>query len=293
MSIHPHTTIGAVYLTVADLSRSLTFYQQNIGFRLQWQENGLAYLGVRPHTPLLVLHERPGARPARRVTGLYHFAILVPSRLHLAHSLHHLAETQTPLQGFSDHLVSEAIYLADPDGNGIEIYRDRPRQDWYDADGNFLLGNAPLDTDGILAELAGDSEEWSGLHPDTVIGHIHLHVAHIPPAEQFYTGVLGFDLMARYGPTASFVSAGGYHHHIAFNTWAGVGAPQPAPDSVGLRWYEIQLPDTAALEEVADRIRQAGLPLEERPDGLFVRDPAQNGILLTTSQQQSSPTQME
>jgi catechol 2,3-dioxygenase len=285
MSIHPATTIGAVYLTVADLPRSLAFYQKNIGFRLQREENGLAYLGVRPANPLLVLQERPDARPAHRVTGLYHFAILVPSRLRLARSLQHLAETQTPLQGFSDHLVSEAIYLADPDGNGIEIYRDRPRQDWYDADGNFLLGNAPLDLDGIMAEAAGDSEPWHGLHPDTVIGHIHLHVSHIPPAEQFYINVLGFDLMARYGPTASFVSAGGYHHHIAFNTWAGVGAPQPGVDTAGLRWYEIRLSNTAEVGQVADRIRQAGLPLEERPDGLFVRDPAQNGILLTTEQE--------
>jgi catechol 2,3-dioxygenase len=281
MSIHPDTTIGAVYLTVADLSRSLTFYQENIGLRLLRQEDGLAYLGARPDSPLLVLQERPGARPAQRVTGLYHFAILVPSRLHLARSLQQLAETQTPLQGFSDHLVSEAIYLADPDGNGIEIYRDRPRSDWYDADGNFLLGNAPLDLDGLMAEAAGDNEPWHGLPPDTVMGHIHLHVAHIPPAEQFYINVLGFDLMARYGPTASFISAGGYHHHIAFNTWAGVGAPQPGPDTAGLRWYEIHLPAAAALAEVAERIRSAGWPLEERPAGLFVRDPAQNGILLT------------
>lgn len=281
MSIHPETKIGAVSLAVADLERSLDFYQNHIGFRLQRRENGLAYLGADGEHPLLVLAEKKNARPARRVTGLYHFAILVPSRLQLAYSLRQLAETRTPLQGFSDHLVSEAIYLADPDENGIEIYRDRPRQEWYDADGRFQMGNAPLDVDDILAELSAESEPWNGLHPDTVIGHVHLHVAAIKPAEDFYLDVIGFDLMLRFGPSASFVSAGGYHHHLAFNTWAGLGAPPPAPDMAGLNWYEVQLPTAAERDQIVERVRQAGLPVEEQPNGLLLRDPAQNTILLT------------
>ena len=281
-SIHPDTTIGAVALTVADLGRSLAFYQDVIGLRLQRQEDGTAYLGVGG-PDLLILKERPGAQAVRGTSGLYHFAILTPSRLALAKSLRQLVETGTRIGGFADHAVSEAIYLSDPDGNGIEIYRDRPRQEWPYRNGELQMTTEALDVEAILAQLEGKEWSWNGLHPDTTIGHIHLHVGDLDAAEAFYTQVLGFDLITRYGPSAGFVSAGGYHHHIGFNTWAGVGVPPPPAGAAGLRWYEVRLPNTAELDKVAARLQQAGLPVSEEEDGFMVRDPAENAILLTAN----------
>jgi catechol 2,3-dioxygenase len=279
-SIHPDATIGAVHLTVSDLEQSLSFYLAVLGFQLHRREAGLAYLGAGG-AELLVLSARPGAqRFIRGRTGLYHFAVLAPSRLELARALRRIVAAQVPVDGFSDHTVSEAIYLPDPDGNGIEIYRDRPRSDWFDARGGFRMGTAPLDLEDLSSELDTHPEPADRLDPATVIGHVHLHVAGIPQAEGFYVGGLGFDLMARYGPAASFVSAGGYHHHIGFNTWAGVGAPPPPADAVGLRHFEVRLPDAEAFGQSADRARAAGLVLEERAGGLLVRDPSQNAVLL-------------
>ncbi len=279
-SIHPKASIGAVHLTVSDLGRALNFYQPVLGFQLHKRDNGVAHLGAGG-ADLLVLTEQPGAqRFIRGRSGLYHFAVLVPSRLELARSLRRMAEAQVLLEGFSDHLVSEAIYLPDPDGNGIEVYRDRPRSEWRDARGNFRMGSEPLDIDGVTAELNAHPEPAGQLDPATVIGHVHLHVADIAQAEQFYLGALGFDLMARYGPTASFVSAGGYHHHLGFNTWAGVGAPPPPPDAVGLRHFEVRLPNAEAINQTVDRARAAGLTMEERADGLLVRDPSHNALVL-------------
>ncbi|HWQ15713.1 MAG TPA: VOC family protein [Roseiflexaceae bacterium] len=279
-SLPPATRIGAVTLAVADLGRSLEFYQQALGFRLHRRADGTAALGAGG-PDLLRLVEQPGARPARGVTGLYHFAVLVPTRRDLARSLRRLAELRTPLQGMSDHAVSEAIYLADPDGNGIEIYRDRPRAEWPRAGPEVRMTVEPLDLDGLLGELAGDEEPWSGLRPATTIGHMHLHVADIAAARQFYVGVLGFELMQRFGAQAEFVAAGGYHHHIAYNIWAGRGAPPPAPDMAGLRSFEVLLPDQAALEAALSRVRAAGLPVEQAAGGTLVRDPSQNAVVLT------------
>jgi catechol 2,3-dioxygenase len=229
---------------------------------------------------LVVLTEKKGARRVRRASGLYHFAILVPSRLELAQVLKRIGETRTPVEGFSDHLVSEAIYLPDPDGNGIEMNRDRPRSEWPYDNGRLRMATDPLDIDGVLGELKGQTEPWQGLARDTVLGHMHLHVANVADAEAFYHGVLGFDVIFRMRASAGFVSAGGYHHHIAFNTWAGAGVPPPPPDSVGLRWFEIRLPNSDELAKVIERIRAANIAIEERADGLLVRDPSQNGVLL-------------
>jgi catechol 2,3-dioxygenase len=280
-TINPQTQMGRVHLTVADLSRSLDYYQQHIGLALIRKEEQTAYLGVDTRE-LLVLTEQPGARPMRRTTGLYHFALLVPSRLELARTLQHLLATEAPISGASDHAVSEALYLTDPDGHGIEIYRDRPRSEWLYPDGKLKLVTEPFDVDGVLGELNGRSAPYSGLHPDTIMGHVHLHVADIPAAEQFYGELLGFEIMARYGPSASFVAAGGYHHHLGLNTWAGVGAPPPPKDAARLLWYEILLPDTAVLAKLTQRIEAAGLTVTKRENGRALTDPSGNGILLTT-----------
>ncbi len=243
----------------------------------------MARLGVDDGRPLLVLHEHANAevRP-RRSTGLYHFAILHPSRLHLARTLRRLMEMGYPLQGASDHLVSEAIYLADPDENGIEIYADRPRAAWPRRDGAIRMSTDPLDFDSLMAELQTDGGPWRGLSARTTIGHVHLHVDDLRRAEAFYCGLLGFDLVLRYGPSALFVSAGGYHHHIGLNTWAGVGAPPPPADAVGLRYYEIVVPGKAAWAEVADRIKATDTPFREVEDGIELRDPAGNGVRVVT-----------
>lgn len=274
------TTIGTVSLTVSNLERSLTFYREILGCQVQERENESAILGA-DDTPLIHLQSNPGARrPAGPTTGLYHFAILLPARVDLARALHHLAQSGARLQGFADHFVSEAIYLADPDGNGIEIYRDRPRSEWPYRGEQIQIGTVALDLDDLLAELDEPVPAWAGLPSGTTIGHVHLQVSNLQAAEQFYREVIGFDLMMHYGSAAAFLSAGGYHHHLGLNTWAGAGAPPPPPDAVGLDWYEIRLPP-AALDAVLARARSAGLsPKEDGEDRWLLPDPAQNLIRL-------------
>jgi catechol 2,3-dioxygenase len=284
MSLPANIQMGTVALTVADLERSLHYYQHNIGLRLLKQDGDVAVLGVNGR-PLLQLHEQPGARPTRHTTGLYHFALLLPSRAALSHTLHHLLATNTPITGASDHGVSEALYLTDPDGHGIEIYRDRPRSDWYDENGQFLLYTKAFDVDGVVAESQAESQakpnSWAGLPPETVMGHVHLHVADIAESEHFYMNVLGFELMARYGRAASFISAGGYHHHMGLNTWAGVGAPPAPPDTARLLWFQIILPDEEALAKLLSRLNEANIPYRQDESGVFVQDPSQNTIVIT------------
>lgn len=283
--IHPDTTLGYVHLNISDFDKSLPFYQEVLGFRVHHREGDTAYLGAG-EADILVLTERHGAAHPGFATGLYHFAVLVPSRLHLARSLKRLAATEYPLQGFADHLVSEAIYLADPDGNGIEIYRDRPRTEWYDAQGKIKMASDPLDVRGVLAELNGNDGAWSGLSAGTKLGHMHLQVANVGAAQEFYTNILGFDLIMRYGPSAAFISAGGYHHHIGMNTWNSAGAPPPPPESIGLRNYVVRLPNLEELGKVLDRVHAAGVPIEEQDDGLLVRDPSQIAVVLTATTQE-------
>ncbi len=274
------TRLGYVRLTVPDLNRAVKFYEEIIGMKTRARKNGVAFLGAGKED-LLVLKENPEAKRTRGTSGLYHFAILTPSRRDLARSLHRLAETQTPVEGFADHLVSEAIYLPDPDGNGIEIYRDRPRDEWQFQNGTLKMAADPLDLDGIREELRAEDKTWRGLDAATILGHMHLHVAQIAPAQEFYVNVLGFDLVMRYGPSAAFVSAGGYHHHLGFNTWAGIGAPPPPRDAVGLDYWVVRVPDARELGKIADRIQNAGVKVEETEEGLLARDPSQNAVVIT------------
>ena len=280
-SIDPRARIGAVHLTISDVGRSVRFYESHLGFTLHHRDERTARLGAGG-PDLLVLSACESAPRVRGTTGLYHFAVLVPSRFELARSLRRLVETDTVMQGFADHGVSEAMYLGDPDGNGIEIYRDRPRQEWPFVAGRLQMGAEPLNVDGLLSELDGRESSGAGLAAATTIGRVHLHVSRLADAEAFYVGTLGFDLVQRYGPSALFVSAGGYHHHVGLNTWAGVGAPPPPPGAIGLRDFVVELPGQSALDEVAARIRTAGLDLETVEHGLLVRDPARNAIVLST-----------
>jgi len=282
----PAAHIGAVHLTISNLDRSVQFYESRLGCAVHRREGRTAVLGAGG-ADLLVFSESETAPRVRGTTGLYHFAILVPSRADLGRALRRLVDTRTVLQGASDHGVSEALYLADPDGNGIEIYRDRPREQWPFtgspgalAKAGLRMGADPLDLDGILAEP--DDTAHSGLAPATVIGHMHLHVSHLDAAERFYVGVLGFDVTQRYGPGALFVSAGGYHHHIGLNTWAGVGAPPPPAGAIGLEHFVVELPDAAALGDTADRLDAAGVASERDDRTLRTHDPSGNAVKFWT-----------
>ena len=280
--IDPATHMGRVALTVADLARSLDYYQSRIGLQVLDQSASHALLGVEGRE-LLWLQAQPGAKPfpGRGFSGLYHFAILLPSRQALGVELRHLAETRTPLTGASDHGVSEALYLSDPDGHGIEIYRDLARADWpRQPDGKLAMVVDPMDAQGVLA--AGEGISWSGMSAGTVMGHVHLHVSHLAAAQDFYVNGLGFDLLQIYGGQAAFVSAGGYHHHLGLNVWAGIGVPPAPEDRARLLWYEVVLPDGAALDVTLARVREAGLQPERHDAGWIVRDPAQNSVILRT-----------
>lgn len=278
--IDPRTTIGAVRLTVGDLRRAASFYADVLGMRGQQLSDGGYALGVGA-APLFILDAQLDARPRpARSTGLYHAAILVPTRADLGRVILRLSETGYPLSGASDHQVSEALYLDDPDGNGIEIYADRLRAAWPRAGREVRMTVDPLDLNDIVGALGPVAEPWAGLPIGTTIGHIHLHVGDLRAAEAFYAGVLGLEVMQRFGSSSLFLAAGGYHHHLGLNTWAGVGTPPAPPDCVGLRHYTLRLPDDAALAEVVGRVRAAGLPLELTAEGLLTRDPAQNGVIL-------------
>jgi catechol 2,3-dioxygenase len=254
----------------------LAFYTERLGLRVHAEGSGTARLGANGDT-LLELVERRGARPVHGTTGLFHFAVLLPSRAALARSLARLAETRTPLQGAADHLVSEALYLADPEENGIELYRDRPRDEWSWSGGHVRMTTDPLDLEALLAEGEAGRSNWQGLPDGTVIGHVHLKVAHIAAAERFYCDVLGFDLTARYGPMASFVSVRGYHHNVAFNTWGGVGAPPPPDGATGLREFVFNVPKADDVARILARVTAAGLPIGP---GSLVRDPSGNAVRL-------------
>jgi catechol 2,3-dioxygenase len=276
--IDPATSVGDVHLTISDLARSVQFYESHLGFLVHRRDDRTAWLGAGGRD-LLVLSQCETAPRVRGTTGLYHFAILVPARADLARALRRLVDNGTVIQGAADHGVSEALYLADPDGNGIEIYRDRPRAEWPHAGGQLRMGADPIDLDELLAGKT-DPDGSAPLAPGTLIGHVHLHVSRLDDAERFYVGVLGFELMQRYGPSALFVSAGGYHHHIGLNTWAGVGAPPPPPGAIGLHHFVVRLPTAAAVEEVAARAVAAGVPTEAVEGGFLVRDPAGNTLKL-------------
>jgi catechol 2,3-dioxygenase len=273
---------GPVRLRVADLDSQREFYERAIGLSPIDSGDGVARLGS-DGTPVVELDHRADA-PARspQTTGLFHLAILVPDRAALAAALARAVRAGGRISGASDHLVSEALYLNDPEGNGIEIYRDRPRAEWERDGGEIRMSTLPLDVDGLLAELREDEPE-SAMPDGTRVGHVHLNVADIDAAERFYSGLLGFDVTVRGYPGALFLSTGGYHHHIGVNTWAGPGAPAPAAGSRGLEWFELTVDDAPGLAELERRLGAAGAPIERRPEGLLTHDPSENGLLLRSA----------
>jgi catechol 2,3-dioxygenase len=281
--IDPATSMGAVRLIVSDLARSRSFYEQALGLRASEQADGTLAFGVAGERPLVVLRGDASAPPLDRgATGLFHLAILPPSRRDLASALARLAQAEWPLDGASDHLVSEALYLSDPDGNGIELYRDRPRTEWRQINGQLEMSTLPLDLQSVLAELTGAGGTEPMAPSGTRIGHVHLQVSDLERSEAFYNQVLGFDVMVRGYPGALFVAAGGYHHHIGLNTWNSRGAGPPPPGAIGLHSFEVLLPTQDALDAVLQRLRQADIEIQAEAEGSLVRDPSGNAVLLRT-----------
>ena len=283
-TIDPETSLGSVKLTVGDLDAQAAFYRDAIGLRELRRDGEAVELGVPGGDTLVVLVGRPESPPRPpRTTGLFHLALLVPSREELARALRRVTAAGHRFSGASDHLVSEALYLDDPEGNGIEIYRDRPREEWSYADGRLQMATLPMDVDGVMASDAnpGDGVD-AGMAPGTRIGHVHLQVASIPAAEEFYVGRLGFEPTVRGVPGALFVSAGGYHHHIGLNTWAGQGTPPPPPGSRGLHNFTVTLPSKEELGRAVAAVEDAGATATGDDSGVLVTDPSGNRVLLTS-----------
>lgn len=279
--------IGRVRLRVADLERSLGFYRDVLGLQIEQNQGGTVILGPRSSDAntveagepgLIVLVEHPGVsrRPIRpRTTGLYHIALLVPDRQELGRALLGLDRANYPLRGLSDHAVSESLYLDDPDGNGLEIYADRPRELWPVRDGVVQMTVDPMDVEGVVAAGRERSDPWEGLPANTVVGHVHFTVSHMELAVAFYRDVIGFDVMMQV-PSLTAVSAGGYHHHLNLNTWAGTGAPPDSDEMAGLIAWELKVPGDQNRRGVIDRANRAGalrdLPVATArdPDGALI-----------------------
>ena len=276
------TTLGPVRLRVADLDVAAAFYQRAIGLREVARSVSEVHLGAGGGPALVELVGDPGA-PARppRTTGLFHLAILVPERADLAQAVHRVVGAGWTFTGASDHLVSEALYLDDPEGNGIEIYRDRPRAEWPTRDGRLEMATLPIDLDGVMAALpAGAPDE--GMPPGTVMGHVHLQVRDIPEAGAFWDGLVGFDPTVTAYPGALFVSAGGYHHHLGLNVWGSRGAPAPPAGALGLDRFRIDLPTAGEADAIAARLERAGVAVTQGADGLEAVDPSGVRVVLAT-----------
>lgn len=274
--LHPATRLGTVTLKVADVQRSIAFYTQIVGLRLHEQPAADRAVLGDGEQPILLLHEVPNAtRQPQRSTGLYHAAILLPERRELARLIRHWSEIGMPF-GSADHLVSEAFYINDLDGNGLELYRDRPRAEWTRMNDLIHMENAPIDFDSLFAETK-DAPGWEGLPRGTQLGHMHLRIGDLDAAKAFYMDTLGFDLMAVY-PGALFVAAGGYHHHLGLNIWQSRNAPPAPSSSVGLENFEIVLPDAPALDAVRERLTAADVPFTMRDGALLVDDPWHNRL---------------
>ncbi len=281
------TRLGPATLIVTDLNRSAEFYAGVVGIDVQWRgelatgEEGLL-LGSEGVEPVLRLIERPAARPASRTAGLYHVALRYPDRPSLAHVVRRIAEQRVPIQGLSDHGTHEAIYLPDPDGNGLELETDRPREQWPPMAEEFSRGGpAPLNVDDLLATTEGAATASRAEGVD--MGHLHLHVRSTDEAEAFYRDVIGFSLIAAL-PTAIFMSAGGYHHHLGANVWNGVGVPPAAADAVGLHSWSIVVPDEPAIDAVVERAARAGYAqaVQSSSAAVVLRDPSGTAVEIET-----------
>lgn len=300
--IHPQTHIGPVHYIVRDLDRQVEFYRDILGFHVLQHQGGTAVLGAPPAgagangaagpgglagTELLRMTEVPDAPRPGRTSGLYHTAFLLPTRWDLAHLVQRIIDTRTPVQGHSNHGTHLALYLPDPEGNGIELAWDFPKEAWPMRDGKMRFEDMPregIDIPELLQELERNPAPWPGLPPGTTVGHVHLHVSNLETTRRFYHEVLGFDITVEgWHIGALFFSAGGYHHHIGANVWRGVGVPAPPEGAMGLRWFTVVLPGDEELERVKAAASAAGFEPVTDGDGVLLRDPSQNGVRLTVA----------
>jgi catechol 2,3-dioxygenase len=269
--------IGTVALTVRDLDTVSQFYQQVIGLSPVESGPGLVRLGVGTTVLLELLHDPAAPLASRRAAGLFHTAFLLPTRADLAQWLLHAAELGVPLHGASDHLVSEAIYLADPEGNGIEVYWDRPSETWAWRDGMVEMATLALDLNDLAASVR--TRAWSGLPAGSTIGHVHLQVGALDPADGFYAGLLGLEVVCRY-PGATFLSSGGYHHHLATNIWNSRGAPARTEPTTGLANVEL-VTDAGVLAALRSRLSPE-LAAQASPTRLALRDPWGTSLIVVS-----------
>ncbi len=291
-SIHPQTRIGHVSLNVANLDDEVAFYEQVLGLTPHWRRDGQAGLGAGG-ADLVRLTERPGFKRYRGVTGLYHVAVLFPNRRELARVVGRLFKMQVRNYP-TDHIMTKTTYLDDPEGNGIELYAESPEDGTWSlangqyitrrADGSLSDGREPLDVEALLSNLMKGDRLDAPAPAETRVGHVHLHVRDLDEAVAFYHGLIGFDLMGVAKPfRMGFVSAGGYHHHIGLNTWQGEGAPNPPADALGLRHFQVLLPNKTELERVVRHVEASGISIEHSDEGVLVSDPSKNGVLLSAA----------
>ena len=275
------TRLGAIRLRAGDIGLLRDFYERVIGLRAIASEDGVTALGAGDAS-LVELVSDPDAPPRPpRTTGLFHLALLVPARADLTRALRRVFENGWHLSGASDHLVSEALYLSDPEGNGIELYRDRPREEWPREGDEIAMATLPLDLEDLLAE-PGAGDDAPAMPAGTMLGHVHLQVKDLDSAAAFWVDALGLDVTASLYPGALFVSAGGYHHHVGLNTWAGVGAPRPPAGARGLDRFELVLPDAASAAAAGERLA-AVAEVRDEDRGLLVEDPSGNAVLVRAS----------
>lgn len=287
--IHPQTRPGYVHLNVANLKNQLVFYQQAMGLHLHWKNENSAGLGAS-NEDIVRLTQIPKGKRHRGVTGIYHFAILFPDRRQLARAISRLFALRWPNYP-TDHIMTKTTYLDDPEGNNIELYCESPEDgvfmvdtngEFYarHADGRWSDGREPLDIQALFSHLSEDNRLDEPVSSEVRMGHFHLYVTNLKKTRRFYHDLLGFDDMgmAR-GFRMGMVSAGGYHHHIGFNTWQGEGAPPPPPDALGLKTISFVLPDRTVLDKLLARIEENELPYNQTEEGILVTDPSQNNIL--------------
>ncbi|MFC4559866.1 VOC family protein [Virgibacillus kekensis] len=279
MAFHANPAMYAdhIHLKVSNLTRSLGFYHDVLGFRILEEYAGFAQLTAGGLQTCITIEQVNDALPLNPAnTGLFHVAFLVPSRRELAKVLRHLIHLEYPLYGASDHLVSEAIYLTDPDGNGIEIYADRDPGEWEWARGQVKIESLPLNTDDLMSEIGENG--WEGIPEKTIIGHIHLQVSDLEETGFFYTEGFGFDIVTRYGRKALFLSSENYHHHIGLNIWNSAGGASPSEKNIGLKHFSISIPETER-EIVAGRLKSSGWPVKEEAEKYAVTDPSGNKVI--------------
>ncbi|UQZ36259.1 glyoxalase [Paenibacillus sp. PK3_47] len=278
--LHEEVQIGLVQIRVSNLERSLDFYENVVGLQVLRRQERVAEMTADGSRVLLILREIEHAVIPRRSSfaGLYHFAILLPDRPSLGLVLRNLIDSGIHI-GQGDHLVSEALYIQDPDNNGIELYRDRPRDTWqHEPNGNVVMTTDPVDVEGLLA--ASEGLAWKGLPAGTTMGHVHFHVSDLSLARTFYVDALGFEVTTNFGDSALFISAGGYHHHMGLNIWAGQGAPAAPADAPGIDYFTLLLPGVQECNAVAERMRSAGYTVTGDGQGVTVTDPWNIGIKL-------------